>query len=312
MQPNVIWELTRACAAHCLHCPIGSTAERNPFELSTYEAYKTLDQIADLKPGRFVISGGDPLFREDVYQLTEYATRRGLEPLIALSPTRELTRSAVQRLKRNGVRRVVIGIDDLFPPPTTLSAIEWARECGIEVEINTRVMNRNAAKLPQILEMIENLGAEAWNLYFLVPIGAPAEEMPTSEQVEDVFEFVEAEASQRIEVRIFEAPHYARFLAETHSPLANQSSTPNVFIAFNGDVRPGEFVPIGAGNVRYRALGAIVRAGDVFVALRDRSNLKGRCGRCDYAETCGGSRARAFATTGDLFGSDPLCIYEEE
>ena len=84
-----------------------------------------------------------------------------------------------------------------------------------------------------------------------------------------------------------------------------------MFIAFNGDVRPGEFVPIGAGNVRYRALGAIVRAGDVYVALRDRTNLKGRCARCDYVEVCGGSRARAFAMTGDLFASDPLCVYEE-
>ena len=97
-----------------------------------------------------------------------------------------------------------------------------------------------------------------------------------------------------------------------NSGLSTQDSALDVFIAFNGDVRPGEFIPIGAGNVRYRALGAIVRAGDVFVALRDRSNLKGRCRRCEYNEECSGSRARAFAMTGDLFASDPLCIYEEE
>ena len=312
MQPTVIWELTRACSLHCTHCPIGATAERNPFELSTYEGYKTIDQIADLKPGRLVISGGDPLGRDDVYQLAEYATRRGLEPLVALSPTAELTRAAIQRLKRSGVKSIVIGVDDFFPPPTTLSAIEWAHDCGLPVEINTRVMNRNAGKLPRLLDMIETLGAEAWNLYFLVPIGLSAEELPTQEQVEEIFEFVDEEASKRLRVNIFEAPHYARYLAETHSGLSTQDSGLTIFIAFNGDVRPGEFVPIGAGNVRYRALGAIVRAGDVFVALRDRTNLKGRCGRCDYVEVCGGSRARAFAMTGDLFASDPLCVYEEE
>jgi radical SAM protein with 4Fe4S-binding SPASM domain len=312
MQPTVIWELTRACSLHCTHCPIGATGERNPFELSTYEGYKTIDQIADLKPGRLVLSGGDPLVRGDIYQLVEYATRRGLEPLVALSPTAELTRAAVQRLRRNGVKRIVIGVDDFFPPTTTLSAIEWARDCDMAVEINTRVTRRNAEKLPQLLDMIESLGADAWNLYFLVPIGVSAEEMPSPEQVDEIFEFVDEEARQRIHVRILEAPHYARYLAETHAGLRTQDSGLNVFIAFNGDVRPGELVPIGAGNVRYRALGAIVRAGDVFVALRDRTNLKGRCGRCEYVEVCGGSRARAFAMTGDLFASDPLCVYEEE
>jgi radical SAM protein with 4Fe4S-binding SPASM domain len=133
-----------------------------------------------------------------------------------------------------------------------------------------------------------------------------AEEMPTPAQVDEIFAFVDEEASKRIHVRLLEAPHYARYLGRA------EARPTSVFIAFNGDVRPGEFIPIGAGNVRYRSLGAIVRAGDVFVALRDRTNLKGRCGRCDYAEVCGGSRARAFATTGDLFAADPLCVYEEE
>ena len=306
MQPSVTWEITRTCSLHCNHCPIGATGERNPFELSTYECYKTIDQIAELKPGRLVISGGDPLTRDDLYQIIEYAARRGLQPVVALSPTSELTRDAMQRLKRNGVKRIVIGIDDYFPPTTTLSAIEWARDCGMAVEINTRVTRRNAGKLPRVLDMLEALDADTWNLYFLVPIGVPAEEMPTPEQVDEIFELVQDEASTRIKVRIFEAPHYARYSGRAEAAL------PPIFIAFNGDVRPGEFIPIGAGNVRYRALGAIVRAGDVFVALRDRTNLKGRCGRCDDAAVCGGSRARAFAITGDLFASDPLCVYEEE
>lgn len=307
MNPTVIWELTRACSAHCPHCPIGAAGERNPWELSTYECYKTIDQIAEMNPSRFVISGGDPLLRDDIYQLVEYAARRGLQPIVALSPTRELTRAAIQRLKRNGVKRVVVGIDDFFPPPASISAIEWARECGLGVDVNTRVMASNAPKLPQLLDMIETLGADGWNLYFLVPVGISADEMPSPEQVDQIFEFVEQDASHRVRVALMEAPHYARFREEF-----GPASPETIFIAFNGDVRPGEFIPIGAGNVRYRALGSIVRAGDVFVALRDRSNLKGRCRRCEWSEDCGGSRARAFAVTGDLFASDPLCVYEEE
>jgi len=83
-----------------------------------------------------------------------------------------------------------------------------------------------------------------------------------------------------------------------------------VFISHSGEVRPSELLPLSAGNLRYRPLGAIFRGGDLFVALRDPRNLKGKCSRCDYVRICGGSRARAFAATGDLFGSDPLCAYE--
>src|SRR5207244_8223426 len=120
---------------------------------------------------------------------------------------------------------------------------------------------RNGDTLPRLLDMIETLGADTWNLYFLIPIGMPAEEMPTAEQVDEIFAFVDEEASQHVHVRILEAPHYARYTGRS-----TEDAGLTAFIAFNGDVRPGEFIPLGAGNVRYRALGAIVRAGDVFVA----------------------------------------------
>src|SRR5712691_4984444 len=73
---------------------------------------------------------------------------------------------------------------------------------------------------------------------------------------------------------------------------------------------PSEFLPMNAGQVRYRSLSSIYRASDLFVALRDRSNLKGKCAQCEYRDVCGGSRARAWAVTGDVFASDPLCAYQ--
>src|SRR5262249_5699616 len=184
--------------------------------------------------------------RGDIYQLADYAARRGLEPVVALSPTPELIRAAIQQLRRNGVKRVAIGVDDLVPPAVTINAVEWARDAGMGVELNTRVMYRNAAKLPHLLDMLEALGADTWNLYFLVPIGISAEEMPTPEQTDEIFEFIDEDARHRIKVRILEAPNYERYAGRS-----TQDAGLSVFISCNGDVRPGELIPIGAGNVRY-------------------------------------------------------------
>jgi radical SAM protein with 4Fe4S-binding SPASM domain len=334
--PAVVWEVTRACSLHCQHCPMGAEAQRSPLELSTYEGYKTIDQIAALEPSRFVISGGDPLEREDVFQFIEYAKRRGLDPAVALSPTAELTQRAVTEIAHKGASRIVISLDDATAlrhdalrgiPGTfaaTLDAIRWAREAFIAVEINTLVSRRNASHLSEILELIDSLGADAWNLYFLVPVsGAKNVDVLTAEEVERVFDFIDV-AAKTIKVRVIEAPHYRRHRIEKmsgqwpdfagyqsdESAPATHDARGVIFISHSGEVRPSELLPLSAGNIRYRSLGAIFRGGDLFVALRDARNLKGKCARCEYVRVCGGSRARAFAATGDLFGSDPLCAYE--
>jgi len=334
--PAVVWEVTRACGLHCQHCPMGAEAQRSPLELSTYEGYKTIDQIAALEPSRFVISGGDPLEREDVFQFIEYAKRRGLDPAVALSPTAALTQRAIAEIARKGASRIAISLDDATAlrhdalrgiPGTfaaTLDAIRWAREAFIAVEINTLVSRRNAPHLSEILELIDSLGADAWNLYFLVPVGgAKNVDVLTAEEVERVFDFIDG-AAETIKVRVIEAPHYRRHRIEKmsgqwpdfagyqsdESAPATHDARGVIFISHSGEVRPSELLPLSAGNIRYRSLGAIFRGGDLFVALRDARNLKGKCARCEYARVCGGSRARAFAATGDLFGSDPLCAYE--
>jgi radical SAM protein with 4Fe4S-binding SPASM domain len=335
--PLVVWEVTRACRLHCQHCPIGAEGQRSALELSTYEGYKTIDQIATLEPSRFVISGGDPLERDDIFQFLEYAKRRGLDPAVALGPTAEVTQQAIGTLARRGASRIVMGLDDATAVrhdavrgiagtfATTTDATRWARDAGLGVEINTLVSRRNAAHLGAILEMLGSAGAEAWNLYFLVPAGgAKSIDMLTAAEVERVFTFIDSVAD-RIKVRVIEAPHYRRHRVQTMSgawsdfagyqfdegvPAATHDARGVVFISHSGEVRPSELLPLSAGNIRYRALGAIFRGGDLFVALRDPNNLKGKCGRCEFARVCGGSRARAFAATGDVFASDPLCAYE--
>src|SRR5689334_9768548 len=111
----VMWELTRACDLHCTNCSIAATGKRGAKELTTYEAYKTVDQIAALAPREFIITGGDPLARDDVFQIVDYARRRGLSPEVVLSPTTPLTSEAIEHLGRSGAAAGVFRIDGFTP-----------------------------------------------------------------------------------------------------------------------------------------------------------------------------------------------------
>lgn len=340
---TVVWELTRACDAGCNNCPKRAVAETGE-ALTTYESYKTIDQIANVGPAEFLISGGDPLEREDVYQIIDYARRRGLAPQLVVSPTTRLTMEVVARLHYNGLQKIVVSIDGSAPERhdvvhgvdgsfgLTLHAMRWAQFNGLHMDVNTLVCKRSLNDLPAIAEMLRHFSIDAWNLYFLVPVaGTATSEMITAEETEGVFELMHSLSSQvAFRVRAVEAPHYTRFQLQksaaeresgswsdfsgylTDVPTDDVMGGPDrfAFITHSGDVRPSEFLPLGGGNIRFRSLGTILRGADLFVALRDPANLKGKCGRCEFRAVCGGSRARAYAMTGDVFAAEPLCAYQ--
>jgi len=328
--PIVQWELTRLCDQHCRGCPTAASEQRDPNELSTYEAYKTVDQIAALRPREVIITGGDPLQRDDVYQIIDYVRRRGLDPSLVLTASRELTFDAVAKLVRNGLTRAIFNVDDSSAP--VHAALRFAVSAGLHVEVNTLVVRNNVADLDAIASLVHALGAERWNVHFLVPVGASRElPMLTAEEVERVFAVLEEiRVREGIAIRTVEAPHYRRFrvqrIVESWQDFTGDASDDQgareildsaldgvrsfVYVSHAGDVRPSEFAPHSAGNLRYRDLGAIYRGSDLFVALRDPENLHGKCGHCEFRSLCGGSRARAYAMTGDLFGADPLCAWD--
>jgi radical SAM protein with 4Fe4S-binding SPASM domain len=343
----VMWELTRACKLACAHCPIGAQPRRSPLELSTYEAYKTIDQIVSLNPDEVIITGGDPLERADLFQLLDYARRRGIAPSLMVGTTPSLTGAAIGKLKRNGLARIVISLDSSTPERhdanrgisgqfgSTLLAIRWARTAELPVEINTLLGRRNLGDLQTVAELLGDVDVYRWNVYFHVPVGAAKHvEMLTADEVEQVFEKL-YELSQRVPfpIRTFEAPQYRRFVLQkavaerqksiedyfdadaTGLRIGDDASREAVavnnylYISHTGEVSISPFLPLTAGNVRYQPLSTVYRYGELFAALRDEVNLKGKCGKCEFRTVCGGSRARAFAFTGDLFASDPLCGY---
>lgn len=333
--PTVLWELTRLCDVHCRGCPSGASEQRDPNELSTYEAYKTIDQIAALQPRELTITGGDPLERDDVDQIVDYARRRGLDPALVLTASRKLTFDAIDALRANGLTRAVFSIDGSTAAiheslhgvggtfAATLRAVRAAERAGLRIEMNTLVTRRNAGDLEAIVELPRPLSIERWNVHFVVPIGASRQlEMLTAAEVEQLFATLDAiRARERFTLRVVEAPHYRRFRLQQilAARLAGDDDVwsdsidrahSSVYISHSGEVRPSEFAPHSAGNLRFRPLGDIYRGSDLFVALRNPENLRGKCRECDYRTLCGGSRARAYAMTGDLFGADPLCAYE--
>ena len=224
-----IWEMTRACDLACVHCRAAAQSKRSHFELTSAEGFRLLDQIAELGPKVFVITGGDPLKRDDVYDMIAYAKKIGLEPSVTPSATPLLTPEAIAKMKDHGVARLAISLDhykredhDSFRRvdgsfDLTIRAIEAARDNGIPVQINSTVSKRTAADLPKMAETLAKYpNIVMWSVFFLVPTGrAKTADMIEAEEVETLFGDL-YEISKRVpfNIRTTEAMHYRRYVLQ--------------------------------------------------------------------------------------------------
>lgn len=224
-----IWETTRACDLSCVHCRAAAQSRRSQFELTTEEGFRLIDDIAKLNPKVFVLTGGDPLKREDVYDTIAYAKSVGLEPSVTPSATPLLTPEAIRRMKEHGVTRLAISLDhynqrdhDEFRRvpgsfDLTIRAIEAARDNQIPVQINSTVSKRTAADMPKLAELLskyENI--VMWSVFFLVPTGrAKSGDMILPEEVETLFaDLYSISKNVRFNVRTTEAMHYRRYVLQ--------------------------------------------------------------------------------------------------
>jgi AdoMet-dependent heme synthase len=345
----VIWEVTQACDLACLHCRACAQPLGSPSELSTEEGERLIDQVAELAAPVFVLTGGDPLKRPDIYHLVEYGTQAGVRTSMTPSATPLLTRGAIVALQRCGLARLAVSLDGSTPGvhdsfrgvpgsyAITLDAVRWAGKLGLPVQINTTVTRRNLADFDSMAKLLESLDIVLWSVFFLVPTGrGKTADLLTAEEFEQVFEkLADLSARARFDVKTTEAQHYRRFLAQKRARERRQNLQPAspagprlsddgigraprgindgkgfAFISHQGEIYPSGFLPLSAGNIRQQPLADVYRNSPLFRALRDTSNLRGKCGVCEFREICGGSRARAYALTGDAFESDPCCIYQ--
>ena len=321
-----IWEVTQACQLACLHCRASARPRRHPGELSTAEGLNLLEQAAAAGTRLFVFTGGDPLERPDLFTLIRRAAELGLHPSVTPSATPRLDDEAVKALAAAGAEAVAMSLDgdtaavhDGFRGwsgsfERTLTAAAAVRRAGLRLQINTTVTRHNYERLEAIAARVAELGAMRWSVFFLVPTGRGAAlEVLSADEHERVYEWlVRLEQRAPFAVKATEAPAFRRVLVQHGRPPRAPINDGRgfCFISHVGDVYPSGFLPVAAGNVRRTPLAEIYRNSPLFRALRDPSRLKGRCGICRFREICGGSRARAYAMTGDYLAEEPTCAFE--
>jgi radical SAM protein len=332
-----IWELTRACDLCCRHCRAGAVPYRDRHELSTAEAFTLLDQFRDLDPGVLVLTGGDPFKRPDLFAIVDGAVARGLTVALAPSVTPLLTGEAIQRLADAGVSRIALSLDgpDAATHDTlrgvpgsferTRAAITDVRIAGLPLQLNTSLTRATAVRLAATGETVAGLAPALWSVFVVVPTGRATEDQQLDAATcERVFHFL-YDWSQRtgLAVKTTAAPAYRRVALQREAervraggrrhqppPPAVNDGKGFVFVSHTGEVYPSGFLPLGAGNVRDTPLAVVYRTSRLFRHLRDEWRLEGKCGACPFRSVCGGSRARAYATTGNPFAADPACAYE--
>lgn len=337
----VIWEVTQSCDLACVHCRACAMPGRNPNELTTAEGYDLLKQIKDFGNPLMVFTGGDPLKRDDIYDLARFSVELGLRTNVTPSATPLLTTAAIDEFQRCGISRMAISLDgpdaathDGFRrvPGTfdcAMRALRHARDIGLETQLQTTVTRRNLNTLAQIAEIAAEVRTKMWSLFFLVVTGrAMANDDLTGEEYERVFEFLyDISKVAPFDVKTTEGMHYRRYVAQRlkTDPEARGGSGKVmwrtagvsdgrgfVFVSHTGEVFPSGFLPVSAGNVRTDSLVDVYRNSSLFRILRDPEARLGKCGRCEYIKICGGSRSRAYALTGNYLEADPRCIYQPE
>lgn len=341
----LIWETTQACELACEHCRADAQEDRHPGELSTAQARSLLEEARTFGDGQLVVlSGGDPLCRPDVTDLVSYGTELGLRMTMTPSGTSSLSRERIAALSTAGLERMAVSLDggsadmhDAFRGEVgsfedTLAAARQARDIGIPLQINTTVCAATVDELPAIRDLVSELDAVLWSVFFLVPVGRGRLLQPISPaRAERVMTWLyRTQQDESFGVKTTEAPHYRRVALEmrrreTSSPGPSTSSTDAIgrrvgitagdgfaFVSHTGELYPSGFLPKTAGNVRDGGLVDLYRNSSLFDSLRDKDSLTGPCGACEYRHVCGGSRSRAYAETGDPLASDPLCAYVPE
>lgn len=337
----VAWEVTRRCNLNCQHCRAASGAGPYAGELTKAESFKVLSEIAELGRPVVILTGGEPLLRDDIYEIAKRGTELGLRMVIAPNGTL-LDAEKAQRLKGAGIQRVSISLDgateeshDQFRQVKgafagALRGIEALKKVGLEFQINTTVTLKNLREIPNILELAFNLGAVAHHIFLLVPTGRGKElagEALPAEKYEEILNwFYEQREKYPLQLKATCAPHYYRILRQRLAKEGKKVSFPEMgleavtrgclggigfcFIAYNGEVQPCGYLEVLSGNLREQPLAEIWRNSPVFRNLRDYSLYQGRCGRCEFVRVCGGCRARAYALSGNYLEEEPLCTYQ--
>lgn len=342
----VFWELTTGCNLRCIHCRASATELMSPDDLTYAECTAIIDQLAEFAPFILVLSGGEPLWRRDVFDIAKYARDRRIRVALATNGTL-IDEAMAQRIADAGIERVSISLDGADPVThdtfrghkgafaAAVKGIELLQELGVSTQINTTVSRHNAHELPRILKLAEELGVQAFHMFLLVPVGCGLtiqdEQAIQGEEAEEILEwFYEQSLVSKLELKATCAPHYYRIMRQRRAEarragekvpeLAKEgmhavtkgclAGTAVCFISHQGEVFPCGYLPVSAGSLRETPFREIWEKAEIFQDLRDTERLEGKCGICEFKNVCMGCRARAYGMTGDYLAEEPFCVYE--
>jgi radical SAM protein with 4Fe4S-binding SPASM domain len=347
-EPNtpliVSYAVTKACNLRCLHCH-AEARDAMANELNLKEAMQAIDEMALLGTEALIFSGGEPLLRKEfILTLAEYCVDVGIIPAMLTNGVL-INHKVAWELKDAGIMAVGIPLDSANPeshdklrnvPGTFEKAVKAVKACldvDLEVVITTMALKDTFDDMPKRIDFIANLGVNQVAVYDLVPVGRGKDVMDQAMcQTQRVSLIKYLQQMQEDKEMVFTMsgglPLYPEIVSEMHklngtkprdlllkqfwvnAPVGCHAGILYFSLRPNGDVYPCTFLPVKAGNIREQSLTGIWRNSKVLNELRERSLLKGKCGECEYRETCGGCRGRAYACSGDYLGTDPVCLQD--
>ncbi|MFZ2070496.1 MAG: radical SAM protein [Halobacteriota archaeon] len=322
---EIIWAVTKRCNLRCKHCSI---SDEDPEELSTEEGFRLIEDAAKLGPVKFGFTGGEPLLREDIYDLIEYAASFEMQVVMATNGTL-ITNEVAKRLKKAGLERAAMSIDAIGSAHDAFRGVNGAfkkmlhgmKACEKEelaVQFFTTVTRDNYSEIPKIIKFADEL--KLWRIYliYLIAVGRGKAISEACLSTDENMAFLDYTVNTQKKVNTWLKPicnpqYWAylkdKGLVESDAGITFTGCTAGItrFHIFpDGDVTPCAYLPVKAGNIRDTSFLEIIHNSEMFKALRARE-LKGQCATCKYKKICGGCRSRAYAISGDYLGEDPVC-----
>ena len=338
----IAWEITRRCNLSCIHCRSSSEISHQKTGFTKEEAFGLIDDIASFAKPVMVLTGGEPLLREDLFEIARYGNDKGFRMCLATNGTL-VTDAVCRKIKESGIQIVSLSLDGASPEvhdnfrnqagafEGTVRAARIFKEHGISFIINSSFTRRNQKDVPEVYKLAKKLGATAWYLFMIVPTGRGEdimEELIQGQEYDEIlnWHYDMEKQEDTLLVRPTCAPHYYRIMLERSKEEGESFKRRNLkfstggakgclagqliaLIDVDGNVLPCSYFPEPAGNVKTQSFKQIWEQSKLFQELRDFKQYKGKCGQCEYLQVCGGCRARALAIDNDYLAEEPFCSY---
>jgi len=340
----LFWESTIKCNLACAHCRRIESNNTAYKDMSTAQAKNLLEQLASLGKKQsmmpvLVFSGGEPLCRDDLFELISRARSLGIIPALATNGTL-IDSTVAERMHDSGVMRVSVSLDGATAEvhnklrqlsgsfEKAIEGIGHLREQKVPFQINMTLTRHNAHQIEDVYNLAKSLGAVAVHIFMLVPVGcgqslADTDMLSPKQYEQKMLDICKLDGRGELQLKVTCGPHYERVTREQGVSSHMKASRSGhggasrgclagigvLFVGHQGDVFPCGYLPVRCGNVLEDKLSDIWYNNKDLARMRDSNQLEGKCGVCGYRQICGGCRGRAYAATGNYMAEEPFCAY---